>query len=224
MFKIPLFNSTRHNQIFLLKFHLLAHINHLIRGIFKTFHLSRILCRPLLPRPPPQYPSCPPYVNHDQSTEDNLRRAFEALQREHENLRASTSNMELHLGQLAWKNNERPIRALSSDTIPNPNEQYNTISIWSGKELGLPHGKKKVDTKIEKQKSEISEDKLEVEGEEENMKKGNAMTEAKVQQMKEPLKLETSKRVPFPEGLVDPGKEEKKNNSTSSTICSKSFM
>ncbi|KAL3524641.1 hypothetical protein ACH5RR_013013 [Cinchona calisaya] len=58
------------------------------------------------------------------------------------------------------QNNERPMGAFQSNIISNPKEQWNAISLSSGKEVVVQNDKKKV----EKQKSEKSEDKLEAEG------------------------------------------------------------
>ncbi|KAL3502782.1 hypothetical protein ACH5RR_037231 [Cinchona calisaya] len=63
------------------------------------------------------------------------------MQREHENLRVTTRNLEMQLGQIARQNNERPVGTLPSDTLSKPRdnnqgrEHVQVVSLRSGKLL-----------------------------------------------------------------------------------------
>ncbi|KAL3502859.1 hypothetical protein ACH5RR_037308 [Cinchona calisaya] len=172
-------------------------------------------CQNQQQRPPLYYAnSCQPMYHDQYALRENLgeegwkkeveylRRELDRKTKEHKrdykNLKASTRNLEIQLGQWVRLNNDKPIGAFPSDTIPIPEEQCNAITLRSGKELVEFKEKKNVEVGSKEQRSKVIENEKEVVDDEAKKEQKNEIKVSKKKHVEEPLKTDPSIKVPYP--------------------------
>ncbi|XP_052726013.1 uncharacterized protein LOC128194442 [Vigna angularis] len=115
-------------------------------------------------RPPPQFQQQPTLSDRTSKLEETLQQFMQMSISNQKSTDASLRNLEVQMGQLAKKLEEKPVNTFGANTEPNPKEHYKAITTRSGKVLdSVVVRQEDQEEKLNEEQKDKEEEELDVE-------------------------------------------------------------